>query len=898
MLPEAAAATSHLPTIDGGSSAAPAHESPVFGLNVDLVAMAPEDREATVGLLAGAGIRRVRQPVRWAEVEPVRGEYDWSTLDRVARALDENGIKMLAALQTSPDWARSDDAPPEHLWVCDDPAAVAPALADRAPPTEPRDLAEFAAAFVVRYEGSLCGVEVWPEPNLLPNWRATGPDPESYAEFLSEVALALGEASPNLAVVSGGLAPTTDMGVCYMSDVVYLDRVARTGVLSHVDAVGIEPYGLRTGPGDPRRSREVLNFGRAEVLRHVLEKRGVDLPLWAVAWGWNALPEGWTGPPSPWGSHSPEVAASYLGQAFALAGRDWPWLEAMYLWQVPPGTAADDPQSGFALHDSGGDPTRLWEAATRIAAGSELAPPEMPTAEPARLGGRGPLVGLAALLTLIAAACLAVRPRLGPPLARRLDSVERLGATTVVLYAAAIAATALWWPASLVALPVLVLLAAAHRQVAVAAVGVCVPFYYAFLLHLGPRPVWPVELLVLVAFGGWLVRLYAGSRGSGGSDEPGAPTSPSMWDGARALVDRVTGLAAPLDWVVVCLVLWAGLSLAWSDYLAPALREWRVVIVEPVLFYLLLRSGRDRLRIVQAALDGLVLGAVLASSWGLLGLALHVIGYEGLAVAAEGVVRANGPYASPNNLALFLGRLMPLVAAFGVWGVGTRRRAYALALLPVLLGLLATFSRGAILVGVPVTIGYLLLVAVTERLRLKTIAVSIAAATLVAILLFVPFMRSERLTSTFDSGPGSTVFIRLRLWESAVEMGKDHPVLGVGLDNFLYQYRDIYVKRDAVQERFLSHPHNALLDWWTRLGLVGVGLFAALVVGNLRIGLRAVRGARGGLALVVGALGMQIYALAHGLVDNSFFLVDLAIVWFTAQAALLGAAHKGRLERD
>ncbi|MFN2114330.1 MAG: O-antigen ligase family protein, partial [Anaerolineae bacterium] len=136
----------------------------------------------------------------------------------------------------------------------------------------------------------------------------------------------------------------------------------------------------------------------------------------------------------------------------------------------------------------------------------------------------------------------------------------------------------------------------------------------------------------------------------------------------------------------------------------------------------------------------------------------------------------------------------------------------------------------------------------------------------------------------------------------ALQMARDHPLLGVGLDNFLYLYGDRYVQRDAVQERFLSHPHNAVLDWWTRLGLPGLVLFVAVGAGNLLAGAKAIaracdsRGpaalARGPawspwLPLAVGALGMQVYALAHGMVDNVFFLVDLAVVWWIGQAGVL-----------
>jgi putative inorganic carbon (hco3(-)) transporter len=123
--------------------------------------------------------------------------------------------------------------------------------------------------------------------------------------------------------------------------------------------------------------------------------------------------------------------------------------------------------------------------------------------------------------------------------------------------------------------------------------------------------------------------------------------------------------------------------------------------------------------------------------------------------------------------------------------------------------------------------------------------------------------------------------IRIDLWKSALAMLRDHPVFGVGLDQFLNQYQGVYIAPTNQRERWLSHPHNIVLDWWLSLGIMGV-----LLAGW--IGVRAVRGA---LALTrrtdvrVGALARAALAglvavLAHGLIDNSYFLQDLALtVW-------------------
>jgi O-antigen ligase len=133
-------------------------------------------------------------------------------------------------------------------------------------------------------------------------------------------------------------------------------------------------------------------------------------------------------------------------------------------------------------------------------------------------------------------------------------------------------------------------------------------------------------------------------------------------------------------------------------------------------------------------------------------------------------------------------------------------------------------------------------------------------------------------------------------------MVRDHPLLGVGLDNFLYQYRTHYVQPTAWQEFNLSHPHNFVLDFWLRLGLPGLVVLGWLLAEVFRRGWRTYRhldGQRRSLAsLVLGAMGSVVYLMAHGLVDNAFFLVDLASSFLLA-AALVQAASRlnGNLHR-
>ena len=116
-------------------------------------------------------------------------------------------------------------------------------------------------------------------------------------------------------------------------------------------------------------------------------------------------------------------------------------------------------------------------------------------------------------------------------------------------------------------------------------------------------------------------------------------------------------------------------------------------------------------------------------------------------------------------------------------------------------------------------------------------------------------------------------------------MVRQHPLFGVGLDNFLYAYRGRYILDAAWQEPNLNHPHNIFLDFATRLGLLGLLAGGWLFV-NLGQQLKKAYGVVTAAAtaewhpVVVGLIGTLAAILAHGLVDHSFFLVDLAFVFY------------------
>ncbi len=417
--------------------------------------------------------------------------------------------------------------------------------------------------------------------------------------------------------------------------------------------------------------------------------------------------------------------------------------------------------------------------------------------------------------------------------------------------------------ASGLALAVLVLL---RLDLGLALVAGLAPFY------LQPRPVADklfsmVEIVVLLCALSWGVRVIArwyAQRRAKREAEPEGPHGVSA--ALRSWISRLSPTSS-LDLAVLTFVLVAIASYFVAEYRHVALRELRVVILEPALFYLMLRTTRLDAKAVWRIVDLFVLGAAAVAT---IGLAQYAMGVN-IITAEGGFRRLRSVYGSPNNVGLYLGRALPVLVAVCLLGRARRRRvAYGIAALPVAAAILFSFSRGALLVGVPLS---LLAVGILAGGRWLVAALGAALA---AALAAIPFLRTPRFASLFDVHSGTT-FFRLQLWRSSWAMFLDHLWLGVGPDNFLYSYRGRYIRPAAWQELHLSHAHNVVLDYATRMGIPGlaVGVWLQIAFWRLALPLRRLNHPDR-RALALGLMGMMVSFLAHGMVDASYFLVDLA----------------------
>jgi O-antigen ligase len=333
-----------------------------------------------------------------------------------------------------------------------------------------------------------------------------------------------------------------------------------------------------------------------------------------------------------------------------------------------------------------------------------------------------------------------------------------------------------------------------------------------------------------------------------------------------------------MDWAVLLFVVAALAAGLFAVDRSEALFELRSVILLPALYYALLRLIPLDRGAQQSVVDGLLLGGVAVAA---IGLVQGVLG-RNLVAAEGGLFRLRSVYHSPNSLGLYLGRVWPFLVVGAWWGRKPRRRAFSiLGLVAVTLALGLSFSRGALLLGLPASI---LVMGLWAGGRHRRVALAALAAWGLAL---IPLFFLPRFRALFDLGEGTT-FFRLKLWRSSLQMLRDHPLFGVGPGSFLSAYRTRYVLPAAWEEFNLGHAHNVVLDHWTRLGVLGVAGGLALQVTFWKVLRR-----RGRDVLTLSLAGGMAALLAHGLVDNAVFAPDLALTFFLMLALAQGQGGEG-----
>jgi O-antigen ligase len=159
---------------------------------------------------------------------------------------------------------------------------------------------------------------------------------------------------------------------------------------------------------------------------------------------------------------------------------------------------------------------------------------------------------------------------------------------------------------------------------------------------------------------------------------------------------------------------------------------------------------------------------------------------------------------------------------------GPLRMALIATVVALVVGVVATGSRGgflalllAVVVGIIISRG--------RRLQL-----AVVVAIVIAVGSFWFSTGSLERVKSFDSGTG-----RVDLWRVATEMSADHPVIGVGINNFQAKSLDYALQPGRIVGIGLvaEQPdvaHNTYLQQLAETGIIGLALLIGALIASMR----------------------------------------------------------------
>ena len=278
------------------------------------------------------GARWVRVQVRWDEVEDTTrtddNRFNWTEIDKFINMLYLNNDHILVSVVAAP-------------------AAYTVGGSGLPAPDKVSKFTAFMYALATHYKGKVDAYEVWNEENL-ERESGTGIDPKRYITMLEKAYPTIKQADPSALVVFGALSQTnTNDANVALPDTDFLKAVyAYNGgeVRAYFDVLGMHASGWtnppdtlwpdKPGPGPGFTTSAEFYFRRIEQERQIMADAGDGAKqVWLTEFGWSSDQN----PPAGFEyaeQNTEQQQATYIQQAYQQAQANYPWIGAMFLWNL------------------------------------------------------------------------------------------------------------------------------------------------------------------------------------------------------------------------------------------------------------------------------------------------------------------------------------------------------------------------------------------------------------------------------------------------------------------------------------------------------------------------------------------------------------------------------------
>jgi O-antigen ligase len=245
-----------------------------------------------------------------------------------------------------------------------------------------------------------------------------------------------------------------------------------------------------------------------------------------------------------------------------------------------------------------------------------------------------------------------------------------------------------------------------------------------------------------------------------------------------------------------------------------------------------------------------------------------------------------------NDMAALLGLVFPLAAGLFRSTRGMQRAMAAGAAVLIVFVVLASGSRGGILGLGAGAVVFTLGIKGSRRL----VALAILASATAVIWTYSPGFkeRMSTLTNLEDDYNTYDRYGRKEVWKRGRQYIREHPVIGVGAGNFPIAEGDYFaVLYAGMRGAKWSNAHNAYVQTFAELGVVGGSIFVGILLVAVRYSLRLWRGVR--LRTGVWLHRPELLAGLCAFMVSAVFLSHAYFIPLIALVGMIGLAERIRI---
>lgn len=305
---------------------------------------------------------------------------------------------------------------------------------------------------------------------------------------------------------------------------------------------------------------------------------------------------------------------------------------------------------------------------------------------------------------------------------------------------------------------------------------------------------------------------------------------------------------------------------------AGILKGW---FFDPLLYFIVLAATVKNLSQTENILKILSLSGFAVATVSL----FYWLGYLSGGVSYDS--RLHAFYTSPNYLAMYLS--VPFMIAIWLllkdkFSIKKEKYFWLISALVITLPIYLTYSYAAWLAIFASVFMLIYLVMPAENRKALFISVFLILA-----VLFVSQSGTEKLENLKNLSYRSSANSRIMIWRSALAIGRDNPIFGIGPGNFQQIYLEYQKKfTEPYLEWAVPEPHNIFLAFWLETGILGLTGFVMIIIWYFRSGIVILKERRsnGAREVAIILLAVMVYILIHGLIDTTYWKNDLAVIFW------------------